>query len=97
MAKKIEYKCKFGFTRETTALVIRVANAAVLEFEGQTVSTSEFGAFIEAEYKAQSGRRMPFQSYGHARDYVIGTVGAVESEDLETITVPSIMSALTDA
>lgn len=95
MAKKIDYKCKHGFTRTTTALVIRVANAAVLRFEGQTLSTEEFGAFIEAEYKAQSGRKMPFQSYSHARDYVVGTVGAVETEDYSTITVPSIMDALT--
>ena len=97
MAKSIDYKCKFGFTRTTSALVVRVANAAVLQYEGQTVSTEEFGAFIEAEYKAQRGRRMPFQSYSHARDYIIGTVGAVESDDLETITIPSIMSALANA
>lgn len=97
MAKSIEYRSKHGFTRTTSALVVRVANAAVLQFEGQTVTTEEFGAFIEAEYKAQRGRGMTFQSYGHARDYVIGTVGAVESDDLETITFPSIMSALVNA
>lgn len=97
MAKSIEYKSKHGFTRTTSALVVRVANAAVLQFEGQTVSTEEFGAFIEAEYKAQRGRGMPFQSYGHARDYIIGTVGAVETEDYSTITIPSIMSALANA
>lgn len=92
MAAQVTYTDHYGFIRTTSALVIRVANAAIMAHEGQTVSLDEFGATLEAEYKAQSGKSMPFQSYFHAREYVAGEI-ALDSTD-DTITIPSIMDAL---
>lgn len=94
-AKKVTYTDSYGFAHEVSALIVRVANAAMLQFEGETVNADAFGAAIEAEYKVQSGKKMPFQSYMKARDYLDSVMGWHYTA--ETVTVPSIMDALVAA
>ena len=94
-AKKVTYTDSHGFTNEISALIFRVANAAMMQFEGQTVDADEFGAAIEAEYKVQSGKKMTFQSYMKARDYIDSVMGWHYAA--ESVTVPSIMDSLTTA